>query len=65
MKRRARKCCTREKTSAEVCFVITLNRVYVQMWLGHTADRLVSVVLEKKREIWGMEEVGIYLRLAD
>lgn len=65
VKRRARKCCTREKTSAEVCFVITLNRVYVQMWLGHTADRLVSVVLEKKREIWGMEEVGIYLPFAD
>lgn len=61
----ARKCCTREKTSTEVCFIINLNRFYVQTWLCCDADRLVSDVLEKEREIWGVEEVGIYIHLSD
>lgn len=61
----ARKCRTREKTSTEVCFIINLNSFYVQMWLGWAADRLVSDVPEKEREIWGVEEVVISIRLAD
>lgn len=64
-KHSARKRCTREKTSTEVCFIINLNSFYVQMWLGCAADRPVSDVPEKEREIWGVEEVGIYIHWAD
>lgn len=35
------------------------------MWLGCAADRPVSDVPEKEREIWGVEEVGIYIHWAD
>lgn len=53
-----------KKTSAEVCFIINLNPCYVQMWLGCAADRPVSDVREKGREIWGVDEVGIHIHLA-
>jgi len=47
-----------------VCFIINLNSFYVQMWLASAADKLVSDVPEKEREIWGVEK-GIYIHLAD
>lgn len=53
-----------KKTSTEVCFIVNLNRCYMQMWLGHAADRPVSDVWEKEREIWGVDEVGIHIHLA-
>lgn len=53
-----------EKTSIEVCFIINLSRCYMQIWLGCTADRPVSDVREKHREIWGVDEVGIHIHLA-
>lgn len=53
-----------KKTSTEVCFIINLNRCYVQMWLGRAADRPASDVREKDREIWGVGEVGIHIHLA-